>query len=62
VWPRRECHVHSRRLVGGRYDLRIARDVESGIASGVRGTPTLFLQERCYGGRRDAHALRAAIR
>ena len=49
-------------LEDGVHDRRIARDVESGIASGVRGTPTLFLHGRRYGGPRRSRELGAALR
>jgi protein-disulfide isomerase len=40
---------------------RIRRDVESGIASGVRGTPTLFVDGEPYAGEYDAEVLVAAL-
>jgi protein-disulfide isomerase len=41
---------------------RVARDVESGIASGeVRGTPTLFIDGEVYGGAYDVAVLLAAL-
>ena len=40
---------------------RIARDVESGDASGVRGTPTLFIDGTLYQGGYDAAELIEAL-
>jgi NhaA family Na+:H+ antiporter len=40
---------------------RVRRDVESGIASGVRGTPTLFVDGELFGGDYDAATLAAAL-
>jgi protein-disulfide isomerase len=49
-------------LDDGVHDRRIARDVESGIASGVRGTPALFVHGRRYTGPRRSRELGAAVR
>lgn len=43
------------------HDGRIERDIESGRASGVRGTPVLFLQGRRYTGPRRSRELASAI-
>ena len=40
---------------------RIERDLDSGIASGVTGTPGFFVGGRLYGGSFDAQSLRAAL-
>jgi protein-disulfide isomerase len=40
---------------------RIQRDVESGVESGVDGTPTLFIDGRRYEGPRDADSLANAL-
>jgi protein-disulfide isomerase len=40
---------------------RIERDVETGIDSGVDGTPSLFVDGRRYRGPRDADSLRRAL-
>jgi protein-disulfide isomerase len=49
-------------LAGDTYDARIVRDVASAVASGVDGTPALFVQGRRYRGPRDSRALGAALR
>jgi protein-disulfide isomerase len=58
------------RLDLGRFDMdladraikaRIERDVESGIQSGVDGTPGLFIDGRSYRGPRDAASLGRAL-
>lgn len=41
---------------------RVEVDVRSGLALGVRGTPTLFINGVRYQGERDAHALETALR
>jgi protein-disulfide isomerase len=43
--------------VGGAVLARIRRDVESGRATGVRGTPTLFVNGSVYRGSYDADTL-----
>jgi protein-disulfide isomerase len=40
---------------------RVQRDVDSGIASGVTGTPGFFVGGRLYGGSFDAQSLAAAL-
>jgi protein-disulfide isomerase len=40
---------------------RVQRDLDSGIASGVTGTPGFFVGGRLYGGSFDAQSLRAAL-
>jgi protein-disulfide isomerase len=40
---------------------RIRRDVDSGIAAGVRGTPTLFIDGELYPGQHDVDSLMAAL-
>jgi protein-disulfide isomerase len=44
-----------------RYGDKIEADFHSGVDSGVRGTPTLFLNGRRYAGRVDPSSLRTAI-
>ena len=43
------------------YGDKIEADFRSGVDSGVRGTPTLFLNGRRYAGRVDLSSLRAAV-
>ena len=40
---------------------RVERDVESGAANGVRGTPSVFINGERYRGPRDVASLRQAI-
>jgi formate-nitrite transporter family protein len=40
---------------------RVQRDVDSGLASGVTGTPGFFVGGRHYGGSFDARSLTAAL-
>lgn len=44
-----------------RYAMRVARDIESGDASGVAGTPTFFINGRRHEGPPDVASLTAAI-
>lgn len=44
-----------------RFAERIERDVRSGLANGVEGTPSIFLNGERYRGGRDAATVRAAI-
>jgi hypothetical protein len=48
-------------LQDGANDHCIARDISSGIASGVFTTPTLFLQDDATRGPRGSRALAAAL-
>jgi protein-disulfide isomerase len=48
-------------LQEGTWRLRVARDLESGMASGVRGTPTFFVNGRLHVGNYDARSLLAAL-
>ena len=41
---------------------RVERDVQSGIANGVEGTPSIFINGERYHGRRDEVSLREAIK
>jgi protein-disulfide isomerase len=40
---------------------RVERDVQSGSANGVEGTPSIFINGERYPGRRDEESLRKAI-
>jgi protein-disulfide isomerase len=44
------------------YGDKVEADFQSGLDSGVRGTPTLFLGGRVYSGPVDLRALRSAVR
>jgi protein-disulfide isomerase len=48
-------------LDSGAYGARVQRDVDSGIASGVTGTPGFFIGGRHYSGSFDAQSLTAAL-
>jgi len=43
------------------HRARVQRDLDSGIASGITGTPGFFVGGRLYGGSFDAQSLRAAL-
>lgn len=45
-----------------RYGDKVEADFRSGVDSGVRGTPTLFLDRRAHVGPVDLRALRSAVR
>lgn len=49
-------------LASGRFRARVAEDFESGITSGVNGTPTLFIDGERYDEEFDAASLRKALR
>jgi protein-disulfide isomerase len=44
-----------------RYAGRVERDVQSGIANGVEGTPSIFINGARYHGARDVDSLRETI-
>lgn len=46
----------------GTYDERIQHDFDSGLRSGVNGTPTLFINGHRYDGDRDVETLLGALR
>ncbi len=46
----------------GTYDEAVQKDFDSGLRSGVNGTPTLFINGHRYDGDRDAESLVAALR
>jgi protein-disulfide isomerase len=48
-------------LDSGAHAPRVQRDVESGLASGVTGTPAFFVGGRLYGGSFDPQSLTAAL-
>ena len=48
-------------VLDGTYAERVARDVRSGEASGVRGTPTFFVNGVRHEGAFDAQSLVAAL-
>lgn len=48
-------------MASHQFAARVERDVQSGIANGVEGTPSIFLNGERYRGARDAATLRAAI-
>jgi protein-disulfide isomerase len=48
-------------LEEGQWRPRVARDVESGMASGVRGTPMFFVGGRLHEGNYDAASLLVAL-
>lgn len=50
-----------RDMVGSDLGERIERDVESGLESGVQGTPALFINGMRYAGSYEAGALQAAL-
>ncbi len=43
------------------YAGRVERDVQSGTANGVEGTPSIFINGKRYHGKRDEASLRQAI-
>ena len=48
-------------LASERFSRRVTSDYESGVKSGVTGTPTFFINEVRYVGEKDYDSLRAAI-
>jgi NhaA family Na+:H+ antiporter len=48
-------------LAAGAHAERVERDVQSGMASGVAGTPTFFIGGRLHTGAHDAGSLQAAV-
>jgi len=49
-------------MAAHQFAERVERDVQSGIANGVEGTPSIFINGERYHGRRDEGSLRAAIK
>jgi protein-disulfide isomerase len=48
-------------MAAHQFAERVERDVQSGIANGVEGTPSVFINGVRYHGPRDEGSLRAAI-
>jgi protein-disulfide isomerase len=48
-------------MAAHQYADRVERDVQSGIANGVEGTPSIFINGERYRGKRDEGTLRKAI-
>jgi protein-disulfide isomerase len=48
-------------LIAGAHAERVERDVQSGLASGVAGTPSFFIAGRPFAGAHDAASLLAAV-
>ena len=48
-------------LDSGSHAPRVQRDVDSGLASGVTGTPGFFVGGRLFGGSFDAASLTTAL-
>lgn len=48
-------------LDSGAHEPRVQRDLDSGLASGVTGTPGFFVGGRLYGGSFDAQSLTVAL-
>jgi protein-disulfide isomerase len=48
-------------ITADRVVRRVEQDYQSGQASGVRGTPTFFINGKKYGGKHDLDSLSAAI-
>ena len=48
-------------MAAHQFAERVERDVQSGIANGVEGTPSIFINGERYHGKRDEGSLRHAI-
>ncbi len=48
-------------MASHQFAARVERDVQSGIANGVEGTPSVFINGERYHGKRDEGSLRRAI-
>ena len=48
-------------MASHQFAARVERDVQSGIANGVEGTPSIFINGERYHGKRDEASLRHAI-
>jgi protein-disulfide isomerase len=56
-----DAELMAAELEGGVWGPRVERDVRSGLASGVRGTPTFFVNGRLHQGSYDARSLLASL-
>jgi len=56
-----DTHRVAAELDSGAHTPRVQRDIDSGVASGVTGTPGFFVGGRLYGGSYDAQSLIAAL-
>lgn len=53
--------AYRKAMAAHQFAARVERDVESGSANGVEGTPSIFIDGERYHGRRDEGSLREAI-
>ena len=49
-------------IAAHKFAERVERDVQSGTANGVEGTPSIFINGERYRGKRDERSLREAIK
>jgi protein-disulfide isomerase len=49
-------------MASHQFAERVERDVQGGIANGVQGTPSIFINGVRYHGKRDEGSLREAIK
>ena len=56
-----DARAHRKAVATHQFADRVERDLRSGIANGVEGTPSIFINGERYHGRRDVDSLRAAI-
>lgn len=64
VWAAKAGIANPERVTGATaqsYRPYVEADYASGVAAGVRGTPTLFIDDRLYSGRVEPRALRTAL-
>ena len=55
-----DARAYRKAIAAHQFAGRVERDIESGIANGVEGTPSIFINGERYHGSRDAGSLRAA--
>jgi len=53
--------AYRKAMAARQFAARVERDVQSGTANGVEGTPSIFINDERYHGRRDEGSLREAI-
>ena len=56
-----EVYKFNADLSGQRFATKVKRDHESGVASGVTGTPTFFINGKRYAGQPSAAGMTAAL-
>ena len=57
-----DVELWKKHLRAGTYRVRVREDLETGLESGVTGTPTFYINGKRYEGKHDLESMQRAIR